>query len=222
MDGKRIDELAASYNAISRVGSRLDARDFLRVTRCVGWAVCDLLFHVLLDAQRALIAFATPAEGPADVDFVSYWEPFSSEDADSLAHARFVRISASAHSSPRHIASRWQQTALAAVHAADAAPADGFIARQGHVLTVPDFIKTLIVEAVIHYLDLVVDLPRVEAPDAAALSVVRATLDGLLGQPPPPQWDDATYALKATGREPLTDGERLDLGKLAGRLPVFS
>ena len=97
MDGKRIDELAASYNAITRVASGLEERDFLRVTRCVGWAVCDLLFHVLLDAQRALIAFATPAEGPADVDFVSYWEPFSSEDADSLAHARFVRISASAH-----------------------------------------------------------------------------------------------------------------------------
>jgi hypothetical protein len=219
---KDVDELAASYAAIARVLFGLEDSDYLRITRCRGWAVCDLLFHILLDAQRALVAFATPAEGPADVDFVSYWRPFSSDDAGSLSHARFVRISASAYSSPRDIASRWEQTASAAVHASRIAPVDGFVATQGHVLTVPDFIATLIVEAVVHHLDLMVDLPRVEGPEAAPLRVVRETLDGLLGQPSPLQWDDATYALKATGREPLTEGERLGWGKLADQLPLLS
>ena len=31
---------------------------------------------MLLDVQRALVTFATPAVGEPDVDFISYWVPF--------------------------------------------------------------------------------------------------------------------------------------------------
>ena len=34
-------------------------------------------FHVLGDAQRALVALASPVDGPADVDDVSYWRDFA-------------------------------------------------------------------------------------------------------------------------------------------------
>ena len=222
VESGRTEELAVSYQAISRFLGALEDKDWLRATRCRGWAVCDLVYHLLHDAQRALVAFSTPAEGPADVDFVSYWRPFSSDDPASSAHARFVRIIASAHSSPLQIANRWYGTSVAAVRAAEAAPADGFISTQGHVLAVPDFIATLVVEAVIHHLDLIVDLPGAEGPEPAALALVRATLDGLVGQRLPVEWDDTTYALKATGREALTKYEREALGAVADRLPIFS
>jgi hypothetical protein len=45
---------------------------------------------------------------------------------------------------------------------------------------------------------------------------------GLLGAPLPASWDDATAALKGTGREPLTDADRLSLGPLAARFPLFA
>jgi uncharacterized protein (TIGR03083 family) len=216
------DNLAATYAATTRVVTGLEETNFLRPTRCRGWAICDLLFHMLLDAQRALVALATPAEGPPDVDSVAYWRSFSNEDPSALAHARFVRISASAHSSPMQIAGRWKETSAAAVRSARASAPESFISTQGHVLAVHDFVATLTVEAAIHHLDLVVDLPGAEGPDPAGLQVVRATLDGLIGAPLPTRWDDSTYALKATGREHLTEDERFALGPAADRLPVFS
>src|SRR5262249_43577805 len=66
----------------------------------------------------------------------------------------------------------------------------------GPVLTVDDLLSTLAVEAAVHHLDLVAfsDGP---SPGAQSLTLVRETLDGLLGRPAPREWDDARYALTA-------------------------
>jgi hypothetical protein len=73
-----------------------------------------LLYHLLLDAQRALVSFATPAAGTADVDFISYWAPFRPGAEGYDAHARFVRRVAAAYSSDRVIVAQWRETAAAA------------------------------------------------------------------------------------------------------------
>jgi hypothetical protein len=39
--------------------------------------------------------------------------------------------------------------------------------------------------------------------------------------PAPADWDDVTYALKATGRVPLTAGDRARLGVPATRFPLL-
>ena len=217
-----VDALTDCYQQVDGVAATLQERDFLRPTRCLGWTVGDLLFHMLLDADRALRAFASPAEGPPDVDFVTYWEPWSNEDPGSVAHARFVRLSASAHQQSSTIARRWQESSAAALRAAKAADTKGFVSTQGHVLAVPDFVATLVVEAAVHHLDLVVDLPGAPEPETLPLALVRATAEGLLGSPAPARWDDRTLALKATGRAPVTAEEQAALGELAARLPVFS
>ena len=92
---------------------------------------------------------------------------------------------------------------------------------QGHVLSTADFIATLTVEAAVHYLDLTVGVPSACPADPAALALVRRVLDGLLGSPMPGGWDDRTYALKGTGRVPVTDAERSAIGAPADRLPLF-
>ena len=74
---------------------------------------------------------------------------------------------------------------------------------QGMVIELPDLLATLTVEAVLHLLDLTVNLDSPPPAPPAALEVVRLTLDGLLGAPPPVGWDAETYALKATGRMAL-------------------
>jgi hypothetical protein len=90
------------------------------------------------------------------------------------------------------------------LNAARARPHDE-VTTQGHVLSFKDFVSTLVFEATIHHLDM-----TDAAPDQGALTVVRRVLDGLLGDTA--DWDDRTYALKGTGREPLTDAERARYG----------
>lgn len=63
------------------------------------------------------------------------------------------------------------------------------------------------------------DLMRPSRCAGWALRLVRGTLDGLLGAQL--DWDDQAYALKGTGRMPLTDDDRIALGPLAARFPLF-
>jgi hypothetical protein len=81
-------------------------------------------------------------------------------------------------------------------------------------------LATWVVEAAVHHLDLAVELP-VPPPTAASLAVVRETLDVLLGGEAPAGWDDATFALKGTGRLALTGDEREALGHRSGKFPLF-
>jgi mycothiol maleylpyruvate isomerase-like protein len=228
-----LDALDAAYQQVTAVTSGLGEADLMRPTRCAGWAVADVLYHQLLDARRALRAFASPADGPADRDDVSYWRDYApaeasgpdEEDAadyaeEAAAHARYVRIAASAYP-PGTLAWEWSETAAAACRAARAC-GHGAVATQGHVLSVADFAATLAVEAAVHYLDLTVDLPGAPAPDPASMALVRRVLGGLLGAPLPASWDDATAALKGTGREPLSDEDRQVLGPSAARFPLFA
>ena len=64
---------------------------------------------------------------------------------------------------------------------------------------------------------------RLERPGPAAgpLAEVRRVLDGLLGRPLPESWDDVTAARRGTGREPLTDDDRAELGSAAAAFPLF-
>jgi Mycothiol maleylpyruvate isomerase N-terminal domain len=223
-----LDALDAVYQKVTTLVSGLGEADMMRPSRCAGWAVADVLYHELLDARRALRTFATPSPDPADRDDVSYWREYapgsgedSAPDGDAAAaHARYVRVAASAYP-PGWLAWEWSETSAAARRAARACGHE-HVATQGHVLSVPDFAATLAVEAAVHYLDLTVDLPSAPEPDPASLALVRRVLTGLLGAPLPASWDDTTAALKGTGRDPLTGADRQALGSLASAFPLFA
>jgi len=221
-----VDALESAYRNITAVADGLSDADLMLPSRCAGWAVGDALYHQLLDARRALRTFASPAAGPPDVDQVGYWrfyplqgETAEAQHAENAAHARHVRIVASAYP-PGALAWEWRETSAAACRAARACPHHA-VTTQGHVLTTNDFMSTLAVEAAVHYLDLTVALPSAPPPDPDSLAIVRWVLNGLLEAPMPGEWDDETCALKGTGRAPLTAEDRAVLGVLAGRLPLF-
>jgi hypothetical protein len=67
------DALRRAYGDLAHIAEGLDEMASWQPTRCAGWAVRDLVFHLLGDAQRALVALASPAAGPADRDAVTYW-----------------------------------------------------------------------------------------------------------------------------------------------------
>ncbi|MEV4654525.1 maleylpyruvate isomerase N-terminal domain-containing protein [Micromonospora sp. NPDC049301] len=220
---RQAEALAQAYDGITAVVHGRDDADLQRLTRCRGWLVADLLFHLLGDAQRALVALASPADGPADVDDVSYWRGFPSGGADDARHAWWIRRSAAAFDRPAGIVQLWEEIAPAAVRAATAADPTGYVTTQGHVLRVPDLLATLTTEAVVHHLDLTPELPDAPAPGPLAVRVAVATMDGLMSDDAvrPTGWDDHEFLLKATGRLPLTDRDRLELGESAGWFPLL-
>jgi uncharacterized protein (TIGR03083 family) len=216
--------LEAAYSGLTGVVADLDDLDLLLPSGCRGWSIADLMLHVTLDAQRALVALATPSDATPDVDFVSYWRGFpGAGDPDaSFAHGQWVRRSAAAFHRPTGIVDRWTETAAAAARAAGTANPDGRIATQGHVLTVPDFLATLVTEAVIHHLDAIVALPGTPepAPEAAALAL--ATLSGLASPDGlPASWSGPETLRKGSGRQALDDADRRTLGVRAELFPLL-
>ena len=212
--------LESVYALISHAVRDPDKGQLDQGTRTSAWTVRELLFHLLLDAQRALVAFATPASGPADVDNVTYWRPFRPANGDGgRAHAEYVTHAAAAYSSSKVLVGQWTETSTAAAWSARHQPVE-IVSTQGHRLRSAAFIDTLIVEATIHYLDLTLNLQAPAAP-MEALERVRNALDGLLGTPLPLRWDDIEYVLKGTGRVVLTPEDRDGLGDLALRFPLL-
>lgn len=205
--------LAEVYAAQLAAVRDLPEADFARGTR-TAWTVRELLFHQLLDAQRTLVALASPAEPEEepDVDAVTYWRPFTPEAEWNDLHAAFVRVAASAYSSSAVLVDHYATTTEASARAVAAADRASRVRTQGHVITVADLASTLVVEATVHLLDLTVDLAGAPGPPAAALAEARRVLEGLHGGALPARWSDTGAVLKATGRTALSESDRLELG----------
>jgi hypothetical protein len=212
--------LRTAYGDLSAVLSVLTVTEGFEPTGCAGWTPVDLGFHLLSDARRALVALHTPAAGPADTTAVDYWTAWRPPEPGDDEELWSTRIAASVHGGLRGIAARYAETSAAVVVAAGRASAEDVVATQGRTLTVADLLSTLTVEAAVHHLDLVVRLDR-PGPAAAPLAEVRRVLAGLLGRPLPTGWDDVTAARRGTGREPLTPGDRAELGPSAAAFPLF-
>jgi hypothetical protein len=212
--------LSSAYRELSAVLSSLTVEEGFEPTGCAGWTAVDLGFHLLSDARRALVALNTPATGGADTTAVDYWTAWRPPEPGDEEELWSTRVAASVHGGLRGIAARYAETSAAAVVAANRADAEGLVRTQGRVLTVADFLSTLVVEAAVHHLDLVVRLDR-PGPAEAPLAEVRRVLSGLLGAPLPESWDDETAARRGTGREPLTAGDRAELGDRASAFPLF-
>ncbi len=214
-----VDLLQAAYADLREVAQSLDEAASWAPTGCAGWAVRDLVFHLLGDAQRALVALATPASPPADRDRVSYWTDSPGQDDPDSRGLRATRTMASAWKLSALVGT-YLETTRAVVVLAGRTDADVLVATQGHVLRVDDLLDTLVVEAGLHQLDLVVALGR-PGPSAGTLAAVRATLDARLGRRSPVRWDDATWARLATGRAELDADAAAWLGDDVARLPLI-
>lgn len=215
------DAFVAEYALLDELAASLSDEQTLLPSRCRGWAVCDVLCHLDLGMVEILVALASPTDRPADTDFAAYWRDCCAPGEPDLGHARWVRLVASAYQRPGGLVRHMRLTTGAALRQGQAAAADRRLMFQGHVIEMGDFLATWVVEAAIHHLDMTLELPQAPPPVPASLAVTRETLDALLGERPPTGWDDATYALKGTGRLPLTVEERVALGPLAERFPLF-
>lgn len=206
--------LEQPYGAVSALLDAIGPDDLDRPTWCEAWAVRDVLVHLLGDAERALVACATPHPGPATVDAAGYFAAWagSADRAGDDRAARFTRTVASAYRLPG-LRAHWADLSGAAVRAVAARPATSFVATQGHVLTVGELERTLVLEASVHHLDVLRDLPH-PPPE---LVVAAEVLSALAGEPVPPAPD---RVLLATGRtaSAAADGVRRGPGPPAFRV----
>ncbi len=213
-----LDGLRAAYGETVRLVRSLPGEDFSAPTRCAGWSVADLLFHGMLDAQRALVALTTRADDAPDRDAVSYWRDYPpGAEASAGPHAQFVRRSAAAYATPESLVGHATSLFEAAVRAASAAESTGRIRTQGHVLTVPDFLATLVLEAVVHRLD----MPTPVTTSTAAMAVTEPVLAALARTTRPHGMSPDLFALLATGRDRPDEDDRALLGPAAARMPVL-
>ena len=214
--------LATTYGAFAGVLSDVDDDASWQPTGCRGWAVRDLTFHCVSDAQRALVALHTPTDDDPDLDAVSYWADWGSDPVGDAHGRRHTRVMGGMFGVWPQLRDLHAETTAAAVDAASRAAPGALVRTQGHVLRVDDLLSTLTVEATIHHLDLVTDLPGAPGPTAAGLHEVRRALDALLGLPTSPGWPAERYVRVATGRATPTEVEVRELGGAADRLPVFT
>ena len=215
------DALGIAYVDLIDLARALDEEKAWQPTGCAGWAVGDVLLHLLFDAQRGLVALASPADGPADRDAVTYWADFQQAGSDpGSRRTRALRTMAAAWPLPG-LVETYAETARAVMVSAERTPAEALVTTQGHVLRAADLISTLVVEAAIHHLDLAVTSLS-DGPAPGPLAIVRQTVDGLLGHPAPAEWDDRSWAMLATGRRPAHPAEIALLGADAARLPLLS
>ena len=185
-----------TYAAVTEAVRDLSEEELGRPTR-TEWTVAELLWHQCLDAIRALAAAATVVDDEPDVDAVTYWAEYTPDQGDGgAAHAAYVRRATTAFESRRGVVDFWLATGPATARAAAAADPQARIATQGHVLRVPEFVSTLVVEATVHLLD------AYGEPPAAALAETRRVLEAINGAPLDPAWDDTEAVLRGTGRLP--------------------
>ncbi len=224
-----LDALGAGYGQVTDLVTGLGEAELMRPSGCAGWAVTDVLYHQLLDAQRALVAFATPVPAPPDRDDVTYWAAFAPRPGEAGAAgpgrgggARPVRPRGRLRlpaGDPRPAVVRDGGGGLPGGprlprhrgrHPGACAAAGGLHRhpRRGDRGALPRPHRERC-------------RPR-RRPIPPPLALVRRVLDGLARTPLPASWDDAAAAVKGTGRVPLTDADRACWARWPARVPLFT
>jgi hypothetical protein len=202
-----------------RVATNLDAHALLTASRCHGWTLADVLVHVHFGLQEMLLGALSTTNDAADTDAASYWREEPPDDADALDQTQFARSVAAAYRPPTGLLRHVHITADTLDRAVTRLEA-GTVRFQDHLLATGDFLATWAVELAVHHLDLGRELD-LAPPDPAALRIARATVEALAGGALPASWSDETAVLAGTGRLPLTDAQRREIGELADRLPAL-
>ncbi|MEV5408122.1 maleylpyruvate isomerase N-terminal domain-containing protein [Thermopolyspora sp. NPDC052614] len=210
-----------SWSALRTAVADLPDEAFARPSGCAGWLVRDLVCHLIIDAQDVLITLATPAETEPTRDAVTYWEvTATSPTGDDPLDALTVRLAA-AYQEPWLLKFHLDDLGSAAGRAAELADPDLRVGTRDQVLTVADYLSAYVLEWTLHHLDLIAHLPDAPRPPAEGLARSREMLETIAGAAFPSSFSNEDALLIGTGRRPMTDAERAELGELAAKLPLI-
>ncbi|WP_030665119.1 maleylpyruvate isomerase N-terminal domain-containing protein [Streptomyces cellulosae] len=186
---------------------------------CTGWLVRDLVCHLIIDAQDVLITLVTPAETEPTRDAATYWDIVQAPTGDDPLDALTVRLAA-AYEEPWLLKFHLDDVGSAAGRAAELADPAARVGTREVVLTAGDYLAAYVLEWTLHHLDLIAHLPEAAEPPAEGLARSRELLERIAGTAFPSSFSDKDALLIGTGRRTPTEGERDELGDLAGELPL--
>jgi uncharacterized protein (TIGR03083 family) len=210
-----LQAFGAEAEQLSRVSSGFTHGEWDRPSTCPPWRVRDLFGHIHLTIGRLDDMLAEPAPDRPDVSPAEYYRPdqrfsaaASAERVDSaVEHAR-------AYHSGAGLVADFEQTWRQIYRACSAQPAERTVrTRHGDAMLLSDFLRTRVVELVLHGIDLARSLERPPwTTDPGGTLVQRL----LLGTDEPAAvealgWSRTTLIAKATGRHEITPEERATL-----------
>jgi hypothetical protein len=187
--------------------------------------VKELLGHMYRDVDRLGTALAAPSDLPVELDGVSYWQSYDpvADGPDIADRAKEIADSyATGSELARAFDDMWPGRVAAASEALGQNPSRS-VQTFGPVLRLDEFLRTRVLELVVHRFDLLEALGRRRDVDPRAAPIVIALLDGLLGERRPSAlgWTGVEYIEAGTGRRPISAEERATLGGLAEWFPLL-
>ncbi|MFG2959682.1 maleylpyruvate isomerase N-terminal domain-containing protein [Streptomyces sp. NPDC048291] len=221
--GRVVEAFRLEAGELARAMTGVSAAEWGLPTRCVPWNVSDLLAHI-----RVVIAWlpgmlAAPAPPPrAEVSAAEYYRPDDRFAPDTNAtRIALAQDHAAAQLNGAALADDfntvWQQ-----VDRLCRTEPEGRVVRTRHgdPMLLSEFLLTRVVEVAVHGLDLADALGREPWLTSQAADLVQSLL---LGGPEGAAgldelgWGRLRFLRKATGREPITSEEALDVGRLGIR-----
>lgn len=195
---------------------------FARPTRCPPWDVKALLAHVRRDVDR-LVAYLDEEPAPEPTrDSVTYFGA-----ADPVAEAPGISVraveAADGFATGGELLAAFDEDRARCIGAVRDLPAERLIATRMGTLRLDEYVKTRVLEAAVHGLDLAAAVGHEPWLTPGGADVTGAVLTGLLGVRPPHdlRWHAIDLIEKGTGRRSLTLADRDALGLLADRFPLL-
>ena len=218
-----VDVLAGECEAFGHVLEGLSEAQFALPTRCPPWDVKDLVAHMWRNLFRIPTALDGEPLDAADTDSVTYWRAYDPAD-DSPMIAQHAQETAAEHATGAKLAQSFDElwrSAVARARAED--PARVIASWWGPRLRLDEFLKTRVLETVVHGVDMTTALGTDPVATDAGTGVVVDILTGLLGEPPPDSlgWSAVDFIDRGCGRVPLTESERARLGPAAEKFPLL-
>ena len=216
-----VDALAREVGSVGQLLHVLKPKQWELPTRCAPLTVRELTAHMIRGAVRIEeMLDAGPVDSEPEKDAITYFQFDSTNEGPVIVK----RAQEAAASFPADLAKAWdlewtKALQRARMHLGD----DPVLPNIFGLIHLSEYLKTRIVEVLIHHMDLDDALGKKPHPDPGALEIVGDVLRGLLGTDLRPVGvDDVRFALIGTGRAPLNDDERQLLGPLADKFPLFS
>ncbi|HEX9713528.1 MAG TPA: maleylpyruvate isomerase family mycothiol-dependent enzyme [Actinomycetota bacterium] len=216
-----VEALAREVGGVGKALRKLTAAEWDAPTRCEPMTVAELLAHVTRGGERIVSMLEHgPVDSEPEKDAVTYFQ-YDPDEAGPGIVARAAEEAAG--KTPEQLITAWDTSWSKGLREARAALThDPVLPGVFGLMRLSEYLKTRVVEVTVHHLDLDDAIGRAYHPDPEALEIVGDVLRGLLGTDLRPVGiDDLRFALTGTGRAHLDETERVHLGPLAERFPLF-
>lgn len=216
-----MDALSALEAELAQITAFLDGLappDWTRPTRCAPMSVFQLCGHLIRQA-RQLVQYPR-TEGEPEKDAVTYYQ----YDRAAVAPGVLKRAQEmAAELRPDTFLVEWNEGWIEGLAAARSLwEDDPLIETPLGTIRLREYLRTRVVEATVHHMDLRDALEKEPYPSAEGLAVTIGVLEGLLGtRHEETGLGGVDFVLSGTGRRPLTKKEKATLGPLAERFPML-